>query len=82
MFRLRKRTFYFWRTIAFLGVFLFGLEIIHTGLCLTYETNSGDCISKVDGSNLCLQLTYFIALTIISFIALFLLVKYRKKYVC
>ncbi len=79
MFRLKKRTFYFWRTIAFLGVFLFGIKLVDTELSFKYEADYGDCYSKLDGSNLCLQYSCFIALTVLSFVSLFLLVKYRKK---
>jgi hypothetical protein len=79
MIKLRKRTFYFWRAVAFLGVFFFGIKIVDTELSFKYEADYGDCYSKLDGSNLCVQYYCCIALTILSFVSLFLLVKYRKK---
>lgn len=54
--------------------------IVNTMVSLKYETeNQNDCISLVNGQNLCYTIRFFQITFIVSLILLFVLLNFRKK---
>ena len=79
MFKLKKTTFYILVILSILGVILFGFGILNTMVSFKYETENGECISNCDGTNLCFQMSYCIAIAILSFVLFILLLMFRRK---
>ncbi len=79
MFKLKKTTFYILVILSILGVILFGFGILNTMVSFKYETENGECISNCDGTNLCFQMSYYIAIAILSFVLFILLLMFRRK---
>ena len=68
--------------ISFLGIPFFALGILNSMVSLKYETeNLTDCISKVTGTDLCLTITVFKVLTVLSALSFVGLLIFKNRIV-
>ena len=63
----------------FLGLFIFGYGLVNTAVSIEYETENGECISNVDGTNLCLVKTVMLVLAVSCFLSLIYLLNFINK---
>ena len=68
-------------TISFLGTLFFAFEIVNMMVSLKYETkNPGDCISLVNGQNICEGITICKWLTVVFGLITIILFIFRKRF--
>ena len=79
---MKKKIYYVILTLIILGILLFAFGIVNTMVSLKYETNNpGDCISVLNGSDLCAAIEKMKAILIMLVFALIGLVIFKKKIV-
>jgi hypothetical protein len=75
-----KKTIYLLLIIfSFLGIPIFYYFVLDNAVSIKYETEKGDCISNVDGRNLCFLQDIYFLLTYLSGIVFILLLVFYKK---
>ena len=78
--KTRKAFFYLVLILSIIGLFIFPYGIINTMVSLKYETeNITDCISLVNGENLCITIRNLKILFIISLTILICLLYFKKR---
>jgi hypothetical protein len=78
--KIRFFLYYLSITLSISGLILCPYAIFNTMVSLKYETeNQNDCISLVNGQNLCYTIKFFQITFIFSLILLFVLLNFRKK---
>lgn len=78
--KTRKAFFYLVLILSIIGLFIFPYGIINTMVSLKYETeNITDCISLVNGENLCITIRNLKILFIISLTILISLLYCKKR---
>ena len=78
--RMRKVVYYILFCTFIVGIPLFTFGIINTMVSITYETvNPGDCISCVNGTDLCFTIKILKVLIAICVIGLLYLIVFKKR---
>ncbi|AWG20433.1 hypothetical protein FFWV33_02260 [Flavobacterium faecale] len=76
----RKFVYFLLVTISVLGILISHYGIINTMVSLKYETeNIQDCISNVNGENLCITIRNLKIIFVFSVLLLAALIYFRKK---
>jgi hypothetical protein len=78
---IKKIAFYVLIGLSILGILVFTFGIINTMVSLKYETNNPtDCISLVNGDDLCFAVKVLKGLVITCFVTLILLIVFRRQF--
>ena len=77
---MKKGMYYILLSISISGIALFAFGIFNTMVSLKYETdNIDDCISQVNGQDLCLTVNILTGLTIFCGLLSILLIIFRNR---
>jgi len=77
---MRKVIYFILISILSIGIPFFVFGIINTMVSIKYETNNpGDCISTINGQDLCFAIKVFQGLIVICVVGLITLLILRKK---